>query len=129
MMISFGVVDQIKRLLAEGKLSQRKIARQLGVSRGTVHAIARGKRPDYQSRREDKDDWAAPSGPPARCPTCGGMVQMPCLACRVWAVKESQARPVGNRARIAGGRRPPRDAADPATRPYRRTTDQRAAVG
>jgi len=93
-MISLGVVDQIKRLLEEGDLSQRKIARQVGVSRGTVNAIARGKRPDYEARGRDReDDVVAPGGPPARCPTCGGMVEMPCLACRVRAMRESRRRP------------------------------------
>jgi len=86
-MISFAVVDEVKRLLAEGSFSQRKIARKIGVSRGTVNAIALGKRPDYKARREQGDDFAAPSGPLVRCPTCGGRVQMPCLACRVRAMK------------------------------------------
>jgi len=87
-MLSFAVVDQIKRLLDEGSLSQRRIARRLGVSRGTVNAIALGKRPDYEARRrEEEDGFVAPSGPPVRCPTCGGMVQMPCLACRIRAMK------------------------------------------
>lgn len=93
-MISSGTVDQIKRLLEEGDLSQREIARQVGVSRGTVNAIARGNRPDYEARgREREDDVVAPGGPPVRCPTCGGMVQMPCLACRVRAVRERRRRP------------------------------------
>jgi len=90
-MIACEVVDEIKRLLEEGSLSQRRIARQLGVSRGTVHAIARGKRPDYRPReREQEDDSVSPHGPWRRCPTCGGMVQMPCLACRVRAMGEAR---------------------------------------
>ena len=93
-MISRGTVDQIKRLLEEGGLSQRKIARQVGVSRGTVNAIARGNRPDYEARGwEREDDDVAPGGPPVRCLTCGGMVAMPCLACRVRAMGESRRRP------------------------------------
>ena len=92
-MIAPEVVDQIKRLLNEGSLSQRSIARQLGVSRGTVHAIGRGKRPDYNTRRREKEDEiAAPRGPWGRCPTCGGMVQMPCLACGVRALREERRR-------------------------------------
>ena len=92
-MIAPEVVDQIKRLLDEGNLSQRRIARQVGVSRGTVHAIARGKRTDSRPRkREQDDDFMLPRGPWDRCPTCGGMVQMPCLACRVRAMREERRR-------------------------------------
>ena len=96
-MISFAVVDEIDRLLKQGELSQRKIAARVGVSRGTVNAIARGKRPDYRARRQERqDEFLAPGGPPARCPTCGAMVQMPCLACRVRAMQESRRRPQGH---------------------------------
>jgi transcriptional regulator with XRE-family HTH domain len=96
MMIALDVADEIKRLLDEGNLSQRRIARQLGVSRGTVHAIARGKRPDYRTRkREREDEFVATGAPWGRCPTCGGMVQMPCLACRVRAIREERRRSAG----------------------------------
>jgi hypothetical protein len=96
MMIAPEVIDQIKRLLAEGNLSQRRIARQLGVSRGTVHAIARGKRTDDRTRKQkQEEDLLAPRGPWDRCPTCGGMVQMPCLACRVRAMREKRRRGAG----------------------------------
>lgn len=80
-MIATAVADEIQRLLEEGELSQRKIARQMGVSRGTVNAIALGKRALKAAR--PGDDFQPPTGPAARCPTCGGMVQMPCLACRL----------------------------------------------
>lgn len=98
-MISVEVFQQIRRLLAEGRLSQRRIALQVGVSRGTVNAIALGKRPDYRRPDRRADQIVAPSGPPRRCPSCGGMVQMPCLACRVTAIKQT-------------GRRSPTDATD-----------------
>jgi transcriptional regulator with XRE-family HTH domain len=42
-MIATTVVDEIRRLLRQGRLSQRKIASRIGVSRGTVNAIALGK--------------------------------------------------------------------------------------
>jgi hypothetical protein len=88
-MITFGVVGEVRRLLAEGHLSQRKIARWTGVSRGTVNAIARGERPDYEARRHRQDDdFTLPSGPARRCPGCGGMVQMPCLLCRIRGLKQ-----------------------------------------
>ena len=71
-MISSQVADEIKQLLEEGNLSQRKIARRVGVSRGTVNAIAQGKRPDHKARRRgQEDDFLAPGGPPVRCPSCG----------------------------------------------------------
>ncbi len=93
MMLSVEVVEEIERLLAAGCLSQRGIARRIGVSRGSVNAIAQGKRPDPQTRRPAREDaLVAPGGPPVRCPTCGGMVQMPCLACRLRALKESHRR-------------------------------------
>lgn len=84
-MIAPSVVNEIKRLLAERTLSQRKIAARTGVSRGTVGAIARGNRPDYEALRNKakEQEPEEPTGPPQRCPTCGGMVTMPCRVCRV----------------------------------------------
>jgi hypothetical protein len=83
-MIAPSVVHEIKRLLAEGKYSQRKIARITGVSRGTVGAIASGKRPDYETRARDPElELEQPAGPPRRCPGCGGLVYMPCRLCHV----------------------------------------------
>ena len=85
-MIAAPVTEEIRRLLAEGRLSQRKIAQRLGVSRGTVNAIAHGKRPDYAPLRppaHDDDGFITPQGLFQRCPRCGGKVQMPCLACYV----------------------------------------------
>ncbi len=82
-MISPGIVDQILGLLAEGRLSQRKIARFVGVSRGTIGAIAKGHRP---RPRRTEDRWGEPIrplGPPRRCNGCGGLVYLPCLLCRM----------------------------------------------
>ncbi len=81
-MLPDSIVAQIRQLLSEEELSQREIARRLGVSRGTVHAIAVGRRPDRSSRRRERlNGFRYPSGPPRRCPGCGGLVQMPCLLC------------------------------------------------
>jgi len=91
--IGAAVVDQIRGLLTAGRLSQRKIAEGIGVSRGTVNAIARGRRPDYVARRAASAAEFTPSGPPVRCPGCGGMVQMPCLLCHVRAVKQRRRLP------------------------------------
>ena len=95
-MITVYVVNDIRDLLADGNLSQRNIAKQLGVSRGTVSAIASGKRPDYTVRcRQRSHDDFAPTGPVQRCPECGAMVLMPCLACRIRAMKREGRRGKG----------------------------------
>lgn len=97
-MIAPDVVSRIRELLRGGRVSQRKIAQQVGVSRGTVNAIACGRRPDYTARRDD-NGWEVPaaSGPSMRCPGCGGLVRMPCLACRVRAMRRQRRPGVGAR--------------------------------
>jgi hypothetical protein len=96
-MIPVWRVAAIRGLLVEGELSQRKIAERVGVSRGTVAAIALGRRPDYADRRQagcgsfsPAGEFVPPSGPAQRCPGCGGMVQMPCLVCRVRRLQQRQ---------------------------------------
>ena len=79
-MIEAKITADVRRLLAEGTLSQRKIARLTGISRGSVGAIASGKRPDYETPPEEEDE--EPTGPPERCRNCGGMVYLPCRLCR-----------------------------------------------
>jgi hypothetical protein len=90
-MIAASVVEEIRELLHEGELSQRKIARRMEVSRGTVLAIACGRRPNYDDRRRRENYLPNPSGLPRRCPGCGGMVQMPCLLCYVRGLKGKTA--------------------------------------
>lgn len=83
-MITTSVLDEIRRLLRENRLSQRGIARQVGVSRGTVNAIANGKHLGKSLRRPTDDSgFAPPGGLAVRCPGCGGKVQMPCLLCHL----------------------------------------------
>ena len=83
-MIALEVVAEVRRLLTEEKLSQRKIARLTGVSRSTIAAIGSGKRPDYELlQRLREDDWEEPTGPAVRCPGCGNRVYMPCQLCRL----------------------------------------------
>ena len=83
-MIASEKVEQIERLLREGRLSQREIAQRTGISRGSVNAIALGRRLVESDRcRPSSHAFTPPQGNPARCPSCGGMVQMPCLACYV----------------------------------------------
>lgn len=81
-MLPIGKVREVERLLAEGQLSQRKIARVVGVSRGVIGLIARGERPDYSARQQDQAELV-PLGPIERCPGCGGRVYVPCRLCHV----------------------------------------------
>ena len=81
-MLPLHQVQEIRRLLDEGNLSQRKIAKRLNVSRGTVGAIASGQRGIYgrESTRDELD--ICYELPPERCPGCGAMVYKPCILCR-----------------------------------------------
>lgn len=88
-MIAQEMVQEIRRLLAAGALSQRKIARVTGVSRATISAIASGKRPDNPPRVRDEEE-DRPLGPPVRCSGCGGRVYIPCRLCRVRAIKRRE---------------------------------------
>lgn len=89
-MIASTVIDEVRRLLNERKLSQRMIARRVGVSRGTVNAIWLGKRPERASPQADEEAPQFDAAPPQRCPGCGGMVQMPCLLCRIRELREKR---------------------------------------
>ena len=77
-MIAPQIVADVRRLLTEELLSQRKITRLTGVSRSTIAAIVSGKRPDYELLRQLREnDWEEPTGPAVRCPGCGNRVCMP----------------------------------------------------
>ena len=83
-MLAPAIVDKIRRLLDEGELSQRKIAKRMRVSRGTVGRIASGDRPDYEAMRQQRDDEQrepvlGPLGPHWAQPGCA---QLPLLCCR-----------------------------------------------
>jgi hypothetical protein len=82
-MLSLKIVEEVKRLLDEKRLSQRKIATQLGISRGTVHAIASGKR-GIHGRESNSDEEPAPHTP-VRCVGCGARVYLPCVLCKARA--------------------------------------------
>ena len=76
-MIESQKILMVIRLLKEKKISQRNIARIMGISRGSVSAIARGK-----IRRDFMEDVKIhPKGAWVRCPECGGKTQMPCTVC------------------------------------------------
>jgi hypothetical protein len=83
-MITSEKVAEIERLLTEGHHSQRTIAVMANVSRGTVAAIAAGRRPNYDElRRRRAEEDAFARGPVGRCSTCGGTVRLPCRLCHV----------------------------------------------
>lgn len=90
-MLEKAQIDWIVQLLAAGNLSHRRIARLTGISRGTVSAIANGKRAVDRVRQTPVEPCFTP-GPPARCRGCGGMVYMPCLLCRVRAAANDSGR-------------------------------------
>lgn len=77
-------VRLVERLLQEKKYSQRTISRLAGVSRGSVGAIAAGRRREQAlpNPPADDDGWQ-PTGPITRCPKCGGRVYAPCRLCHV----------------------------------------------
>ena len=77
-MISETTASTIRRLLREGKLSRRKIALQLGVSRSAVRNVEQ----EFIDNAEG-EQFRFPKGPHRRCRSCGARVQLPCLACQV----------------------------------------------
>jgi transcriptional regulator with XRE-family HTH domain len=91
-MIAAELIADVRRLLATGGLSQREIARRTGVSRGTVGAVAAGKRTDRtEPRHAGHPELKVPAGPPRRCGGCGGMVSLPCLLCRARSVRRTKS--------------------------------------
>jgi hypothetical protein len=92
-MLCLKLVEEIDRLLHEGQLSQRKIALRLGVSRGTVHAIASGQRGLFgKDPLQEMPTSTPPLLPPERCPECGFRVYKPCLVCRTRAFRDLRRR-------------------------------------
>ncbi|MBN1908694.1 MAG: helix-turn-helix domain-containing protein [Pirellulales bacterium] len=88
-------IDEIRRLLAEGRLSQRKIAKLLGVSRDTVSSVACGRRKEW--REPDvpppyEGAVSTPVCPKTRCSLCGGMIYLPCRLCCIRAQIAQQRR-------------------------------------
>jgi hypothetical protein len=80
-MLSTSLVHEIDRLLKTGQLSHRKIATRLNVSRGTISAIAQGRRGLYGMDPNEKRPARTPTSPPTRCPHCGYRIYLPCLIC------------------------------------------------
>lgn len=96
-MLPYPVVSEIEDLLGEGRLSRRAIARQVGVSRWAVDAVATG------VRRSGVADGDPDGGQPVylRCPGCGMRVELPCVYCRTVAYVSRGRLSVAPRARRA----------------------------
>ena len=105
-MISSAKVAEIRALLDAGELSQRQIATLAGVSRGTIGAIASGKRVERLPR--PTDEWEE-EGPIVRCPDCGGKVYAPCRLC---GVREYMRTEPADRRQRAGRRSETRNEAE-----------------
>ena len=83
-MIKNDIIRKILYLVKQEKMSQRQIAKRLGVSRGTVQAVAHGRRSEHiSSAMKAVATWIVPSGKPKRCHKCGSWVKIPCLACQL----------------------------------------------
>jgi hypothetical protein len=80
-MLAQYVVDRVRKLRTEEKLSYRAISKRTGASRGAIAKIANGQRP-YRLSGEDEESDDSPV-PPERCPTCGGLVFPPCCYCNL----------------------------------------------
>ena len=93
-MLPLATIKEIHLLLEEGKLSQRQIAEMLGVSRGTVCAVASGRRGLYGTAADAKEVGLAFEGTAVRCPGCGAHVFMPCLLCRARKMREAHEKSI-----------------------------------
>jgi transcriptional regulator with XRE-family HTH domain len=78
-MLSQQVIDEARRLLSEGRMSQRQIAERLHISRGTVNSLALGRRGSYGRETATAQPIQIS---PSRCPGCRALVYMPCVLCR-----------------------------------------------
>lgn len=78
-------VIAIRNLIERGGMAQSEIAKVVGVSQGTVSRIATGRRSPEASGLPKKPQGSnvPRRGKPQRCPTCRGMVFMPCVLCAV----------------------------------------------
>ena len=78
---------QALRLLAAGRLSQRRIAQVVGIARGTVATL---KRIGHERPRGQTNMLLVPRppGPIEQCPGCGRLIEMPCLACQAEGHRE-----------------------------------------
>jgi DNA-binding CsgD family transcriptional regulator len=81
--IDYATVRIIKRLIMVGVLSYPEIAREVGVSKNTVCALATGRRAVITFLRPRLRAGEKFLPQPIRCRKCGGrLVIVPCRACR-----------------------------------------------
>jgi len=81
-MLPLVVVQEVRRLLDERELSQRKIANKLRISRGTIGAIASGRRGMYGREPDlERPTLCCLELPAERCRGCGATVYKPCVLC------------------------------------------------
>lgn len=107
-MIKADVIRRIEELLAEGTVSRRAIAREIGVSRPIVNAVARGeRRPRAPVARAARQEVEINLGPLARCAACGAKVYLPCVACQARDFARRQREPGRAREQRAGVSRLP----------------------
>lgn len=79
-MLSEKLAREIHALIDQG-YSYRRVAELVGVSRGSVAAIARSRR-GMAAEEELPDEPDLGLQPPERCGACGAWVRLPCVACR-----------------------------------------------
>lgn len=70
---------KVMEMIADG-ISSNAIARQTGVSKGVVSKVRRGL---IWTVRDDPIEEVLSSGETGRCPGCGHMVWLPCVACNM----------------------------------------------
>ncbi len=99
-MLPLATIKEIHLLLERGELSQRQIADMLGVSRGTVCAVASGRRGLYGTAADANEVGLDFEGTAVRCPGCGAHVFMPCLLCRARKVREAHETSMANMAKM-----------------------------
>lgn len=87
-MLEKDLIHHAQEMLLDGRLSYRKIAEQLGVSRSSIAKIAAARRKTIvvpKPLQISEDSWYQDEGQFTRCPGCGGMVHLPCRLCDVRA--------------------------------------------
>lgn len=89
------LVNQIEDLLAAGTTYQ-EIRRRCHVSNGAIADIAHGR----WCRSARAPEPGPRTGRVDRCPTCGRLIRLPCLACEVRPVDDGDELPAGEDGRI-----------------------------
>lgn len=83
-MLTDEMVAEINQLLKSTTISQRAIARRLGINRETVNRIANGARFDPSAHRRAKEALEPRDIEPIRCHGCGSKITViPCLTCKL----------------------------------------------